>query len=119
MALNREIQEIQKALCDFYKVPFCPSLNGKKMGVALNVRDGIMPINGLRHPQEGSSTGWYIWAGEELLDSPDFFKPLHTEHLYDWCPEIQKYLGLPPGWRFLFAKDYEDIWYDDSLLNIS
>ena len=27
-------------------------------------------------------------------------------------------LALPPGWRFLLAPDYEDVWYDPSLLLI-
>ena len=89
-----------------------------KVGIALNVREGLMPINGLRHPPEGDTTGWYIWAGEELSGEPGFFKPLHVEHLPNWYPEVQKYLGLPPGWRFLIAGDYEDVWYDESLLNL-
>lgn len=77
-----------------------------------------MPINGLRHPPEGDTTGWYIYAGESLSDEPDFFKPLHVKHLDEWCPQVKKYLGLAPGWRFLIAGDYEDIWYDESLLQI-
>jgi hypothetical protein len=28
------------------------------------------------------------------------------------------YLALPPGWRFLIAPDYEDVWFDESLLHI-
>jgi hypothetical protein len=27
-------------------------------------------------------------------------------------------LGLPPGWRFLIAPGYLDVWYDASLLDI-
>ncbi|WP_459213513.1 immunity protein Imm33 domain-containing protein [Paraburkholderia caribensis] len=26
------------------------------------------------------------------------------------------YLGLPPGWRFLIAEGYEDVWEDAKLL---
>lgn len=78
---------------------------------------GLQPINGLRHLPEGDTTGWYIWAGEKMESDDDFFKPLHVEHLLDWCPDIKKYLGLPPGWRFLVAGDYEDVWYDESLLD--
>jgi hypothetical protein len=73
-----------------------------KVGIALNVRDGLMPVNGLRHPPQADTVGWYIWAGE-LSSYPDFFKPLHVEHLPDWCPAVLRYLGLPPGWRFLIA----------------
>ena len=42
-----------------------------------------------------------IWAGGELSSAPDFFRPLHVEHLISWAPAVLPYLGLPPGWRFL------------------
>jgi hypothetical protein len=28
-----------------------------------------------------------------------------------------KYFGLEPGWRFLLAPGYEDVWYDATLLD--
>ncbi len=112
------IKSSQKEVCEKYGAAYYPSPLDMKVGIALNVREGVVPINGLRHPPEGDTTGWYIWAGEELSSDPDFFKPLHVEHLPDWCPQVQKYLGLPPGWRFLIAGDYEDVWYDESLLEV-
>ncbi|TWD77279.1 hypothetical protein FB547_110241 [Variovorax beijingensis] len=78
----------------------------------------MLPVNGLRHPPTTGTSGWYIWAGEELSTEADFFKPLHIEHLDGWAPEIKKYLGLPPGWRFLIAPGYEDIWFDEKLLRL-
>lgn len=112
------IESSQKEVCEKYGAAYCPSPSNMKVGIALNVREEVTPINGLRHPPEGDTTGWYIWAGEELSADPHFFKPLHVEHLSDWCPRVQRYLGLPPGWRFLIAGDYEDVWYDDSLLEV-
>lgn len=88
------------------------------MGIALNVRDGLLPINRLRHPPKKDTNGWYIWAGEVLSDEGDFFKPLHIEHILDWCPQAEKFLALPPGWRFLITDDYEDVWFDETLLII-
>ncbi|HYS71853.1 MAG TPA: hypothetical protein VEM95_05475 [Thermoplasmata archaeon] len=44
--------------------------------------------------------------------------PVHVEHLDDWRPEVLPFLGLPPGWRFLLAKDYADVWEDRSLLDV-
>jgi hypothetical protein len=111
-------EDLQKELCKKYGAEFLVSPTDFKVGIATNVREGLIPINGLRHPPEGDSTGWYIYAGEELSDAPDFFKSLHINHLDDWCPQIKKYLGLPPGWRFLLAGEYEDVWYDADLLNI-
>jgi hypothetical protein len=108
----------QKNICEKYGVNFFESPPELKVGISLNVKNGLQPINGLRHPPEGDTTGWYIWAGEDFSDDPDFFVPLHVKHLDEWCPEIVKYLGLPPGWRFLIANDYEDVWEDPSLLDI-
>lgn len=34
----------------------------------------------------------------------------------EWRPQALRYLGLPPGWRFLVAAAYEDIWFDPALL---
>jgi hypothetical protein len=112
------IEDLQNKVCEKYETEFFASPPDLKVGISTNVRDGIMPINGLRHPPKDDTTGWYIYAGEELSDDPEFFKPLHVEHLDEWCPQIKKYLGLPPGWRFLIAEDYEDVWFDENLLEI-
>jgi hypothetical protein len=88
------------------------------VGVAAAVGTGLLPLNGLRHPIEGATCGWYIWAGEEPSESSDFFQPLHVEHLSERCAEVLPYLGLAPGWRFLIANGHEDVWYDPSLLEV-
>ncbi|MBB5649187.1 hypothetical protein [Pedobacter cryoconitis] len=108
----------RKIICEKYGSPLIDSPEDLKVGISRNVRDGIWPINGLRHPLEGDTTGWYIWAGEEFSTDPDFFVPLHVKHLNEWCPVVLKYLSLAPGWRFLVTNDYEDVWQDDSLLDI-
>lgn len=105
-------------MCEKYGVDFCPSPTNLVVGIARNVKEKLIPLNGLRHPVEGESTGWYIWAGEELSSNPEFFEPVHVVHLSDWCPNAIDYLGLPPGWRFLIDGDYEDVWFDPTLLNI-
>jgi len=88
-----------------------------KVGISRNIRDGMHPINGLRHAPAGDTTGWYIWAGEELSDDPDFFVPVHVSHISDWCPNVLSYLALPPGWRFLLAPGHEDVWFDSSIVH--
>lgn len=108
----------QESTCEKFNVPFFNTPSTLKVGISLNVKEGVQPINGLRHPPEGDTSGWYIWAGEEFSEDPNFFVPLHIEHLSEWCPEIIKYLGLPPGWRFLIAPNYEDVWQDPSLLEL-
>jgi hypothetical protein len=109
-------EEQQREVCRKYKTIWVATRSDLKLGIAQNVRDGLLPINGLRHTPVGDTTGWYIWAGGEPCDDPDFFVPLHVAHLGDWCPAVIPYLGLPPGWRFLIAPDHEDVWEDASLL---
>lgn len=107
----------QRKICEQYGAEYVPSPARLKVGIALNVLDGTLPINGLRHQPMGDTTGWYIWAGGEPSMDPEFFQPLHVEHLESWCPLVLRFLGLAPGWRFLATKDHEDVWEDPSLLN--
>jgi hypothetical protein len=106
----------QRIVCEKFGTDCIPPSPGVKLGIAANVRTGIQPLNGLRHPQTPETSGWYIWAGEELSQDSDFFSSLHVEHLAEWCPDVVKFLGLPPGWRFLKAGDHEDVWFDPDLL---
>lgn len=108
----------QNEVCKRFNAPYVESPLNLKVGISENVKEGALPINGLRHPAKGDTTGWYIWGGEEYSEDPDFFVPLHVKHLENWSPLIVKYLGLPPGWRFLVTPEYEDVWYDENLLNI-
>lgn len=80
---------------------------------------GSLPINGLRHPRVGQTSGWYVWTGAEVDRSDDeFFRPFHVGHLDDHVPSALPYLALPPGWRFQLAPGHEDIWFDPELLRV-
>jgi hypothetical protein len=114
--MTAEIKAKQLVVCQRFDVTPFPVSDDQKVGIARNVRTGLSPLNGLRLPPEADTTGWYIWAGEEWTDDPAFFVPLHVEHLGSWRPEVLPYLQLPPGWRFLLAPHYEDVWFDASLL---
>lgn len=108
--------DLQMEVCLRHHAMFVPAPMGLKVGISPNVRAGLMPLNGLRHRPEGDTTGWYLWAGETMGSEPDFFVPLHIEHLSVWYPSVVPFLGLPPGWRFLVADAYEDVWEDPTLL---
>ena len=106
----------QKAICEKYKSKWNPI--NKKLMIGCSTDLSSDPINGLRHPKEGITTGWYIWSGE-WSENADFFKPICAEHLLQEKPELIKYLGLDVGFRFLIGKDnYEDVWYDEKLKNV-
>ncbi|MDC7700566.1 immunity protein Imm33 domain-containing protein [Vogesella indigofera] len=87
----------------------------EKVGIAL-VTLHLLPLNAVRHKAENGTCGWYIWGGGTLHQDPDFFQPIHVSHLDEYVPGIQKYLALPAGWRVLLAPNYEDVWFDESLL---
>jgi len=117
--IERRMLLNQNAVCVKYNVEFSPTDFNDIVGIALESLDiENIPINGLRHPIEKGTSGWYIWSGE-LSPAVNFFKPSHVNHLLETCPEILDYLGLPPGWRFLIDnKGYEEVWFDKSLLLI-
>lgn len=111
--------QAQLATCARFDVEHFPTLPTLKVGIAQDALDGGRPLNGLRHSPEGDTSGWYIWAGESFSEAPDYFAPLHASHLGVLCPAAVPYLGLPPGWRFLIAEGYEDVWFDENLLDVS
>src|SRR5258706_16315946 len=98
----KDFSTLQRALCDIHGAGFMESSDHQVIGISRNFDPTKFPINGLRHPPTGHTTGWYIWSGTDFSEDPSFFVPLHVMHLPERCPEIKKFLGLAPGWRFLF-----------------
>ena len=113
-----DIEKIQKEICQKYGAEFVALDLNLKLGIADDFFSDKLPLNGLRLPPNSGTCGWFLWAGEELSHDDDYFKPLHAFHLIEKYPGVIKYLGLPSGWRFLVAGKYEDVWFDERLLNI-
>jgi len=113
---EQDLETQQVALCRKYGQSCVVPAADTKLGFALGTR-GLVPVNGLRHPPKGDTNGWYIWCGEELSRAADFFSPMHTAHVKEKCPEALQFLGLPPGYRFLVAGEYVDVWYDPTLVD--
>jgi hypothetical protein len=112
------IAQSQLEICQKYGAECVPPDFGFKLGVSEDFFSGKMPLNGSRHPPEGDTYGWYLWAGEEMSQADDYFHPMHVYHLLGRCPQVIPYLGLPAGWRFLVAGGYGDAWLDEKLLEI-
>lgn len=105
--------EKQNEICLKYSSKWNPVNKKLNIGVSSNLDND--PINGLRHPAEKGTTGWFIWTGE-YSENEDFFKPMCAEHLLQIRPDIIKFFGLDIGFRFLCDNTgYQDVWYDDSL----
>jgi hypothetical protein len=115
--VQSDIESAQRLVCKQFAAEFEPSLGESKTGFASSTA-GQLPVNGLRHPPQNGTSGWYIWCGATFQEAGDFFSPVHTRHLYEEFPEIGRLLGLPPGFRFLLAGEHLDVWYDNSLLDI-
>jgi hypothetical protein len=49
-----------------------------------------------------------VHTGRRILLRQTFFKPLHASHLIEKLPEVVRFLGLPPGSRFLLAGEHVD-----------
>lgn len=105
----------QEEVCSRFGVAGNPPRTGEKLGIAL-ATVGKLPINGLRVLLDGTC-GWFIWGGEDASTDPDFYQPLHVEHIADYLPSVVPYLSLPPGYRFQIADGYEDVWFDSTLLS--
>ena len=113
----KQVEELQRSFCKQLNHPYVAAPANLKVGLAMQTQ-GRLPINGLRHPPEGDTTGWYLWSGEEFPSADDSFSAVHSLHLIQLRPEVLKFLGLPPGFRFLTSGDYIDVWYDPTLLKI-
>ena len=108
----------QKEICLRFGAQYEPAASNLMLGISKNFLSGELPLNGLRHPLEGQSCGWFLWAGAEFSEATDFFKVWHVHHLVESRPDVAKYLGLAPGWRLLVANDHEDVWFDSKLLKV-
>ena len=109
---------VQREIAQKYDAQYVPCQGHLKVGLSRSIDSKTFPINGLRHPPEGDTTGWYIWSGEKFSADAKFFVPIHALHLDARCPAIVKYLGLGPGWRFLLAPGQEEVWFDADLLKV-
>jgi hypothetical protein len=110
-------RKVQRRLC--HRIGCDPQYvdGSATLGVAPALFGSDWPIMGIRHRPLGGVCGWYVWTGEFSPD-PDFFQPSTAERVWDARPEVAGYLGLPPGWGFVIAPGYEDVWQDATLLSV-
>lgn len=107
-----ELEAMRAHLAACHGVERCPAPESEIVGLARDIDSGRLPINGVRCLPEAGTTGWYIWPGDEMSSEADYFRPIHVSHLNEWLPEVLPFLELPPGWRFLVAPGYSDVWMD-------
>ena len=109
----------QKKVCEKFNTSFLISAENEIVGISKDFDENNFPLNGLRHPKEDDTTGWYIWSGEKFSKEPDFFVPVHVKHLITRAPIVLPYLAMGPGWRFLVGEnEHVDVWEDTLLLEV-
>ena len=88
------------------------------LGLALETLR-TMPLNGLRYPPQEGGSGWYIWGGETMLQTADFFTAIMVGDVGDYIPNVHPFLDLPPGFRFQTdTKGKLKVWFDGGLLDV-
>src|SRR5436190_1541333 len=100
-----QVPHLQQELCHQHNASYVEAADESISGLAIST-EGLLPLNGLRHPLTQDASGWFIWCGQAFSEKDDFFQPTHTRHLYEKYPLIAPLLGLPPGYRFLQAGEY-------------
>lgn len=88
---------------------------GDRLGASRSFFDPGFPVEGVRCPPSGDTCGWFLWVGDYSTDS-NFFVSVNVLQVIQARPEIGPYLSLPPGWGFITAPGYEDVWQDAKLL---
>jgi hypothetical protein len=59
-----DIVQSQRELCQKYQAECEPPDLGLKLGISKDFFSGKVPLNGLRHPAEEDTCGWYLcWRG--------------------------------------------------------
>jgi hypothetical protein len=113
---DADVRRAQSALCARVGVAPVFVQGVDKLGASRSLLQAdAWPVRGLRHPPEAGTCGWYLYA-YEYSTADDFFLPQHARHVFDARPELTGYLGLPPGWGFVLAPGYEDVFQDDRIL---
>lgn len=107
----------QKEMCIKHGAIPCPTHDNDLMNIAKETI-GQLPINGLRRSAGDGHCGWSIWCGAELpTDDDSFFSVLPAGNIQRSLAEAERFLALPPGYRFLIAGAYTKVWFDADLLD--
>lgn len=113
---DSELAAVQRDICTRFGAAYYPCHPQARLGLASNITAATRNLNGVRIEPSGDACGWYLWAGDEWAEPPEFYIPLRAQSVATWVPQALAYLGLPPGWRFLLRDDRIDVWKDLTLL---
>lgn len=102
---------LQQTVCAKHGAQFVEVRNYSMVRLAASSL-GQQPFQGCRSAVNGASSGWFLWAGENSMADYSF-QPVSCTALFEKCPQVIKYLGLPPGYRFIIDdRGREDVWFE-------
>lgn len=113
---DTELAVAQREICDRFGAPFTDCYPDLRIGLAPNLTAATRNLNGVRVDPCGDACGWYLWAGDEQAEPPEFYVPLRVQSVQTWAPLALPFLALPPGWRFLLRNGEVKVWKDLTLL---
>ena len=108
------IVDEQRRVCEQYKATFVPRLPVLKVGICAR-REGR---NSADSWIEDGSRPWHDGLVHLAQATSQAERVFHRCTLNTCQSGVlrRQFLGLPPGWRFLIADGFEDVWYDAKLL---
>ncbi|WP_425413063.1 immunity protein Imm33 domain-containing protein [Micromonospora citrea] len=108
----------QRDTCRRFTVEPVPPRQRTMVGLALSRPRHMEPLNALRHPTAGNGNGWFVWRGPAIPQEDDNFCTLARRAPGRTRPGAWAVSRPSPGWGVVLAPGYEDVWYDETLLNI-
>ena len=102
----------QRWVCDTYQAPYEPCYENDLIALSPAALVAGTPVEGVRYlPESAMQSGWFLI--EDTFDGS--VDDLENHHAYDVTAvrsDLERYFGLPPGWRFYRTTVGENVYPD-------
>jgi len=98
----------QRWICGTYGADLDPIDEEALVALAPAVMKTKRGVEGTRYLPSGRNSGW-ILIDEDFRGDVGDLKHEHAFHVVEAKPQLARYFGLPPGWRFFAAADGENV----------
>lgn len=102
----------QRWVCSAYGAPFEPSADDDLVAIDPSALLASEAVEGVRYkPLSAGSSGWILISGGFKGGVADL-ENRHAYHITHARPDLERYFGLPPGWRFYRTAEGENVYQD-------
>lgn len=114
---TRKLPTIQQAasdwgaqhwVCERYGASFDPFTDDSLVSIAPAILDPNVAVEGTRYEMSGAMAGWFL-IDEHFVGSVHDLQIEHARHVAEARPDLVRYFGLPPGWRFFRTATGESV----------